>query len=374
MSGFAQNAHENGNDPTNPFSMFTPDPGSAPIINQLASNFAVFDQWHASLPGPTDPNRAFVMSGTSAGATTNYNGTLWTQQSYFDLLTQHGVSWRAYYQDDPWAIMYFNDTHKAENVKNIFELEQFYSDVGNGSLAAFTFLQPRMTSTKGPPTWQHPDSSVREGERLIKSIYEVLRSSPFWNSSAFIITYDEHGGFYDHVKPPQVGIPSPDGIGSPEGFEFNRLGIRIPTVLVSPWVDAGLVVHQPTGPTRTSQFESTSIMATTSKMFGVDQSLSARVSWAGTFEWALEQRTAPRTDCPATLHFLPPYLDRALEIQRARPLNEHLRIQVQFYCTRNGHSPDCPDRFQHQGAASDFIVKEAALYMERVRSGRVHEF
>ena len=104
------------------------------------------------------------------------------------------------------------DTHYPRNSKNIFELDQFFTDVENGDLPSFTFLQPRMTpSIHGFPTWQHPVSPLREGERLYKKVYEALRGSSLWNSTAFLITYDEHGGFYDHVGPPQDGVPSPDG-------------------------------------------------------------------------------------------------------------------------------------------------------------------
>ena len=88
-----------------------------------------------------------------------------------------------------------------------------------------------MNTHRSPPDWQHPDASVQEGERLIKSVYEALRNSSYWEKSVLIITYDEHGGFYDHVTPPQEGIPSPDGVVAPDGFTFNRLGIRIPTGL-----------------------------------------------------------------------------------------------------------------------------------------------
>lgn len=86
---------------------------------------------------------------------------------------------------------------------------------------------------------QHPDHSVREGERLMKNVYEALRKSPKWNETLFIITYDEHGGFYDHVSPPQEGVPSPDGKDNIYGFDFKRLGLRVPTILISPWIEKG---------------------------------------------------------------------------------------------------------------------------------------
>jgi len=92
----------------------------------------------------------------------------------------------------------------------------------------------------------HPVASVLEGERLYKNVYEALRNGPLWNETLFILTFDEHGGFYDHVAPPQVGVPNPDGINSEHDFHFTRLGIRIPTLAISPWIPKGTLVNKPT--------------------------------------------------------------------------------------------------------------------------------
>lgn len=139
----------------------------------------------------------------------------------------------------------------------------------------------------GPPTWQHPDALISEGERLIKSIYEALRKSDLWDSLAFLITYDEHGGFYDHVAPPQTGIPSPDGVPARNGFTYDRLGIRVPTLLISPWVAKSKVVHEPKrgGP----HFDATAVIATSNKIFGIKEHMHQRDAWVGTFEDLFEE-------------------------------------------------------------------------------------
>jgi len=344
-------------------SMF--DNTSAPIINTLAVEFGVFDKWYCSVPGPTDPNRGYFMSGTSAGAITNFNGTLWGQQSYFDFLRRRGISWRAYYQDDPWAIMYYQDMHLAENKQNVGEFTKFFDDIKKGDLAQFTVLQPRLTTNGGPPTWQHPDASVKEGERLYKHVYEALRSSKFWNELAFVLTYDEHGGFYDHVIPPQTGIPSPDGVLASNGFAFDRLGIRVPAVVVSPWVKRSRVIHEPTGPTSTSQYETTSVIATANKIFGIKDSMHNRDAWAGTFENLFLELDKPRDDCPMVLPDIPEYTVEQMERQKALPLNEHLEIQVEFYCRMNNHGEDCGKNIYNQGQASEFIGKEVKIFMSK---------
>lgn len=140
------------------------------------------------------------MSGTSTGVITNYNGTLWTQQSYFDYLNQHNRTFAGYFQTDLWVFGYFDDMRKPEIAPKIKELEaNLFVDIAKGDLPEFTWLQPRSATVSDDilPTWQHPDASVAEGERLIKQIYDALRVSPIWNETLFLITYDEHGGFMD---------------------------------------------------------------------------------------------------------------------------------------------------------------------------------
>jgi phospholipase C len=171
MNGFVYDSIQGGLNETNPISMF--DENSAPIIHSLAKEFAVFDQWFCSIPGPTDPNRAFAMSGTSTGVITNFNGTLWGQQSYFDYLHEHNHTFSGYYQDDLWALGYFQDLHKETNSQHIHDLDShFFDDVAEGNLSEFIWLQPRTTtySETKLPTWQHPDASIREGERLLKQV------------------------------------------------------------------------------------------------------------------------------------------------------------------------------------------------------------
>jgi len=119
-----------------------------------------------------------------------------------------------------------------------------------------------------------------------------------------LITYDEHGGFYDHVPTPVSGVPNPDGIVGPDPFYFgfDRLGVRVPTILISPWIDKGTVIHEPSGPTPDSQFEHSSIPATIKKLFNLKSNfLTKRDAWAGTFEKYFKLRKTPRDDCPETL-------------------------------------------------------------------------
>jgi len=374
-NGFVHNAYYAGNNISNPMSMFTND--SAPVINTLAMEFAVIDRWFASLPGPTDPNRGFVMSGTSNGMIENFNGTLWNQQSYFDFLTQNNITWNGFYQDDPWALYYFNDTvNNPENQQKIQHIDRFFANLKSGKLAQFTWLQPRMNPhITGPPTWQHPDALVSEGERLIKEIYEALRGSEFWNELAFVITYDEPGGFFDHVPPPQQNIPSPDNIIAVNGFNFERLGIRVPALVISPWVAKGTVVHDPPAvdrPDPTSLYDHTSIMSTTNYIFKIDKHLTQRDAWSGRFASLFTQLSSPRTDCPETLPSVAAWTYGDLQRQRVKPINDHQRIQVEFYCKFN-HPQDkfCGFDVNFQYDSELFLQRELPVFLENIAKNKV---
>jgi hypothetical protein len=159
---------------------------------------------------------------------------------------------------------------------------------------------------------------VLDGERLMKRVYEALRASPLWNDSVLVITYDEHGGFPDFVPPPFQGVPNPDGIPCRDcgnvDYDFDRLGVRVPFIVVSPWVAKGTVLHDAPAqykPTPDSQMEHSSLPATLRQLYGTagpnDGFLTRRDAWATPFHWIWEDSPldAPRTDCPATLPPVP---------------------------------------------------------------------
>ncbi|KAK3003683.1 hypothetical protein RJ639_018453, partial [Escallonia herrerae] len=159
-----------------------------------------------------------------------------------------------------------------------------------------------MDSKLEPANDDHPSHDVYQGQVFVKEVYETLRDSPQWNETMLVITYDEHGGFFEHVPTPVRGVPSPDGIVGQEPFyfKFDRLGVRVPTIVVSPWIEKGTVVHGPKGsPSPTSEYEHSSIPATVKKIFNLTSPfLTKRDEWAGTFEGIIQTRTQPRTDCP----------------------------------------------------------------------------
>jgi len=175
---------------------------------------------------------------------------------------------------------------------------------------------------------QHPDHDVAAGEAFYKDVYEALRSSPSWNETLLIITYDEHGGYWDHVPTP-LDVPSPgdNETSYPDKFAFNRLGVRIPTVLISPWLAKGHVQCAPPAaqkPAGNSEYDLTSIMATARKLLGMHDTppLTDRDAWAATFEHLFDALDAPRTDCPMHLPDAIPPQKAALEAEAERELND----------------------------------------------------
>jgi phospholipase C len=327
MDGFAEfafNRKHNVKQAASLLNAFTPD--RVPIMSTLASEFAIFDRFFASHPGPTFPNRLFQLMGTSNGCTET--GTwddktfLFEGRTIFDIVEEAGHDWKFYYADAPLEMALVEKlTFSPGKIKG---WKTFLSDLSTGNLPSFSWVNPRWfvnLTTFDMASDQHPDHDVRQGELLMKTVYETLRSSPAWNKTALIITYDEHGGFYDHVPPPSNGVPPPDDRQSyPDNFQFDRLGIRIPTVVVSPWIQKGTVVSEPDvkkgdkKPFDTSEFDLTSIISTVRHMFSpIEQNgsttidpLTKRDAWSAHFEGRLFTKlTKPRADCPMKLPEVP---------------------------------------------------------------------
>eukprot|EP01018_Ginkgo_biloba_P002014 Gb_00801 [translate_table: standard] len=282
-------------------------PEMLPVYSALLTEFAVFDRWFSSLPGPTHPNRLFVYSGTSHGATSHIAKQLavgYPQKTIFESLHESELSFGIYYQNIP-ATLFYRNLRKLKYIPKFHNYNlKFKHHAKNGKLPNLAVIEPRYFDLKHfPANDDHPAHDLGNGQKLVKEVYETLRASPQWNETLLIITYDEHGGFYDHVPTPVRDVPSPDGIvgPSPYFFKFDRVGVRVPTIMVSSWINKGTVMHRASGPTPTSEFEHSSIPATIKKLFNLTTNfLTYRDAWAGTFESVLNVQGSPRTDCPGS--------------------------------------------------------------------------
>lgn len=220
-------------------------PEAVPIYATLVREFAVFDRWFSSIPGPTQPNRLFVYSATSHGSTSHVKKQLadgYPQNTIFDSLHENGMDFGIYFQNIP-ATLFYKNLRKLKYISKFHQFDlNFKKDARDGKLPSLTVIEPRYFDLKGvPANDDHPSHDVANGQKLVKEVYESLRSSPQWNETLLVITYDEHGGFYDHVTTPNVNVPNPDGNTGPAPyfFKFDRLGVRVPTVMVSPWIKKG---------------------------------------------------------------------------------------------------------------------------------------
>lgn len=221
-------------------------PQSVPVYASLVKEFAVFDRWFSSIPGPTQPNRLFVYSATSHGSTSHVKRQLakgYPQKTIFDSMHENGLDFGIYFQNIPTTLFYRN-LRKLKYISKFHQFDlKFKKDARNGKLPHLTVIEPRYFDLTGlPANDDHPSHDVANGQMLVKEVYESLRASPQWNQTLLVITYDEHGGFFDHVKTPFLNIPNPDGNTGPAPyfFKFDRLGVRVPTIMVSPWIKKGI--------------------------------------------------------------------------------------------------------------------------------------
>ncbi|XP_057804844.1 non-specific phospholipase C6 [Salvia miltiorrhiza] len=316
-------------------------PENVPIYAELVKEFAVFDRWFSSIPGPTQPNRLFAYSATSHGSTSHVKRQLasgYPQQTIFESLREDRFDFGIYFQNIPTTLFYRN-LRKLKYVSKFHDFDlRFKRDARAGKLPNLCVIEPRYFDIIGfPANDDHPSHDVANGQKLVKEIYETLRGSPQWNQTLFVITYDEHGGFYDHVQTPYVDIPNPDGNTGPAPFffKFDRLGVRVPTIMVSPWIKKGTVISRPKGPAKNSEFEHSSIPATIRNIFNLSSHfLTHRDAWAGTFEQVFSDLTSPRTDCPEVLPDVSPLKSSGTDEKRG--LSEFQSEIVQLAAVLNG--------------------------------------
>ena len=286
-------------------------PEQMPVLSTLARGFATFDHWFCDVPTCTYPNRSFFHAGASSGYVVNMSppGSFPRHndaETLFDRLDAAGLTWKVYC-DPPSHYSLTGVIHAprlaGRFATNFFSTRQFFQDAEMGELPTYTFIEPQIIG------WNHndmhppfggviaalgkqlgaddaaslhfdPPSSLLGGEDLLARIYDAVRSSSSATGSnhlntTLLVTFDEHGGTYDHVPPPPA-VP-PDGTGAPGQmrFTFNRSGVRIPTLAISAWIPERTVVND--------EFRATSLLATMRQRFNLGQPLSARDASARSF-------------------------------------------------------------------------------------------
>jgi phospholipase C len=270
------------------------DADDLPVYDHLAREFCVVDRWFSSVPGATWPNRLYAVAGRAAGSRDDVSPPIYALPGFVRHLDERGVDWR-WYSFDPATLRAVDPAYRLSNHHRFSYVESrklsaaeravgelmeegpsFLDDVAQGELPAVSWIDPRFKDLRvlGPDSNDdHPPSDVIAGQDLVLTIYHALRTSSAWERTLLIVTYDEHGGFYDHVAPPAAADDDPG---------FRRLGVRVPALVVSPLVGRGSTSTALLG--RDVHFDHTSIVKTILTRFcdvgGRIPAMSARVAAA----------------------------------------------------------------------------------------------
>ncbi len=246
------------------------DGADVPVYDHLAGEFAVCDRWFASVPGATLPNRLYALCGVAAESRDDrpsYVPPLYHQPSFVRHLDAHRISWR-WYSFDPGTLRLANVRYRLGHHqrfgyfsktglpwKTVFDIScdpkiaSFLEDAAAGTLRSVSWIDPAFTNFNPlgfPVNDDHPMADIKDGQDLVLAIYNALAASPQWERSLLVIVYDEHGGFYDPVPPPEAADDRPQMFGS--------YGVRVPVIIVSPWIEPHTVSH--------TLFDHTSIIKT----------------------------------------------------------------------------------------------------------------
>jgi len=313
-------------------------PAELPVLSTLAREFACFDHWFCEVPSQTFPNRSFFHAATSSGFVVNEplgNFPLRNDaETIFERLEAAHVSWRVYF--DPVQLVSLTGLLHARRLFSFFRthfrpMDEFFRDAASGKLPGYSFIEPSLIP---PHSDMHPPitaalrrvlfflprpSAIAGGEALLAQVYGAVRASSTPRGSNFentllLVTFDEHGGTYDHVPPPRVPPPDPAAPEGQMGFRFDRAGVRIPTIAISAWVDRRTVVNQ--------VYRSTSVIRTLRERWSLGPPLTARDASAPDISPVLSRSTPrPREDWP-TFDVPPPRRRPTVIDSFLRPLPE----------------------------------------------------
>lgn len=320
-------------------------PQQLPVLNGLARSFAVSDAWFSSVPTETWPNRAFLHCGTSNGNVVNgdpVDPLRWNAKTIFEALEEIGAPWKVYCDTlltPPLTLLMYPRLARYA-LDRFGHFDEFKRDCAEGSLPRYSFLEP---SFLDDPNDQHPPHDVVAGEQFLWAIWRAVSQSPQWSRTLLLITYDEHGGTYDHAMPPW-GAACPDAASDPgqEGFAFHRFGVRVPAVAVSPWIAPGTVFRSD----REAPYDHASIAATLRDWLAIPAERmppSRRIERAPTLAQLLTleaPRSAPEIPAPAaairgTSLFLPPNdLQRSMIAAQAARSGDDPQLTLSRITTR----------------------------------------
>ena len=285
--------------------IYTPE--LLPVLSGLAKGYAVCDHYYCSVPSETLPNRAFMHMATSEGHLYDEIKS-YSAKSIFKNLSDHNRTWGIFADklQKPYTYSFCQDVADNPTPKGCFHgsFEDFKSVLKNKTLPDYTFLEPSWGSYGNS---QHPNYDVAAGEAYMLEVYNLIRESQYWEDTLLVINYDEHGGCYDHVTPPEGATPPTPTTKNENGFTFDRFGVRVPCVLISPWIAAGTIYRTKSE----TPLDHTSLLKTIETLFNVPP-LTNRDAAASDVLDVLTLET-PRKDNPLE-GVQPPVADQSVKI------------------------------------------------------------
>jgi phospholipase C len=302
---------------TNPSTLMeTFSPQQLTMLSGLAANFAISDAWYASAPCQTWPNRAFVHLGTSCGRVNNWPDDPFDFDvpTIFNVLETVGATWAVFNPGQIISLTRLQLPKLWDSAldSHFLSITDFMTQAQNGTLPSYSFVEPSFMSIEGTPDDMHPPHDVCLGEQFLQSIYSAVINGKNWEQTLLVITFDEHGGCPDHMPTPW-GAVAPDAQSDPgeQGFRFDRFGVRVPTILISPWIQAGTVFRSASS----VPYDHTSILATLRDWLSIDEKVmlaSKRIAAAPTFGNVLnlpqirQDKPVITASCIATPHAVSP--------------------------------------------------------------------
>jgi phospholipase C len=356
---------------------YTPD--QLPVITTLAKGFACFDHWFCEVPSQTYCNRSFIHAASSSGKVNNSPVGKFEAENdaptIFERLEDAKKSWKVYI--DPEQLVPATALIHARRLMPRFTdrfrtIFDFYHDAREGELPTYSFIEPNMLH---PHTDMHPPGSCRlrhelrikasnamlGGEQLLAQVYEAVRDGTHieegksnWANTLLLVTFDEHGGIYDHVPPPRVPPPTAPTGREEEGFRFDRSGMRVPAIAISAWVDEGTVVNE--------EYRHTSVIRTLRERWSLGAPLTQRDAVARDIVPLLSRTSPrPREEWPVVPH-RSSFLEK-VEEEFFRPLgcleNNLVGEALAHEARVNGSSP--------AGDLEKMGVKDARTHLKRIR-------